>query len=100
MNVQVLVVHVMFALLMAVCVMAVDGDSKAVKLPTYGGSRNKFHMWWMHFVVHAMFYKFSSCLKETGEVDLPTNEAEASTDAQEHEDARKRNHRTRRSLYV
>ena len=91
MNVQVFIVRVLCLLCVVASAMAADGDSKAVKLPACDGSRSKFHMWWMCFMAHAMFYKFSMCLKETAEADLPTNEAEASTDTQAEKDARKRN---------
>ena len=64
---------------------------KSVKLPTFDGKRESFHMWWTRFCSYAMMQKFSTCLKPIEEVDLPLDEEELSTDTDEEKAARKRN---------
>ncbi len=71
--------------------MAVETESKVVKLPAFDGNRKNFHMWWMRFMAYAMFYKFASCLKATAEADLPADEAEGANEGDNVKAARKRN---------
>ena len=68
-----------------------SSELKTVKLPTFDGKRESFHMWWTRFCSYAMMYKFSPCLKPIEEVDLPADEEELATDTDEEKAARKRN---------
>ena len=68
-----------------------EGGEKSVKLPTFDGSREGFHVWWTRFTAYALYYKFGSCLKPTAEAHLPTKEEEDSNDTNEQKAARRRN---------
>ena len=52
-----------------------SAETKGLRVPTFGGKQEDFHVWWTRFMAYSAVYKFVQALKVGGEVNLPATEA-------------------------
>ena len=53
-----------------------SSGAKSVRLPTFDGTAENFHLWWTHFLAFARVYRFSKAVdKAKMDADLPATES-------------------------